>query len=221
MTEVWFIRHGESLGNTGGRTASAQSIPLTPHGHTQAADVVAIFPDSPDLIVMSRYIRTQETAAPTAARYPKAAKEIWPIEEFTYLDADKYKNTTVEERRPAAEIYWKAGDLDSVDGEGAESFNNLLKRVDDTIRRIEECKHARVAVFSHGLFLHTLEFRLQHPGMPAEELFQRISEIRVKGHMPNAHIIRAHTDKGRLVLGEKPQPKVIREVPKCQKPAPK
>jgi hypothetical protein len=35
--------------------------------------------------VTSPHLRTQQTTAPTIERFPDVPVEVWPIEEFTYL----------------------------------------------------------------------------------------------------------------------------------------
>lgn len=221
MAEIWFIRHGESLSNAGERTAGSDSILLTPKGHEQAKNIAPLFERAPDLIVMSPFIRTQLTAAPTIAHFPGAAQEIWPIQEISYLDEEKYSNTTVEERRPAAEAFWKRRDADYIDGIGAESINQFLNRVHDMVARLEKAPQERIAVFGHGLFFHALEIVMQNPKMPPEEIMDKLAVIRIHGHMPNCHVIRAHTENGKLALGPRPTDPSNKGAPKWRNPSPK
>ena len=79
-----FIRHGESTGNAGVPCHDLGSIELTERGHEQARQVAASWTQAPALVVTSPYTRTQQTAAPTIARFPGVPVEVWPIEEFTY-----------------------------------------------------------------------------------------------------------------------------------------
>ncbi len=55
---------------------------------------------------------------------------------------------------PFIERYWAAADPDYCDGEGAESFNDLLSRVEAALRRLEGFpEEALVYLFSHGQFI--------------------------------------------------------------------
>ena len=45
--------------------------------------------ETPSLIVTSLFLRTQQTAAPTIERFPDVPVEVWPIEEFTYLQPSR------------------------------------------------------------------------------------------------------------------------------------
>jgi 2,3-bisphosphoglycerate-dependent phosphoglycerate mutase len=53
MTEIWFIRHGESESNAGLPTFDTAKIELTPRGFAQAKQIVEAFTRPPSLIVTS------------------------------------------------------------------------------------------------------------------------------------------------------------------------
>jgi len=104
---VIFIRHGESTGNAGVPCHDLGAIELTELGQEQAREVAASWIEAPALIVTSPYTRTQQTAAPTIARFPGVPVEVWPIEEFTYLaqSARSCDFGHVEEQRLNMAIY--------------------------------------------------------------------------------------------------------------------
>ena len=83
MIRVFLIRHGESESNAGLPSADPGSAPLTPDGHRQARQVARVLADAPALIVTSPYLRARQTAQPTISRFPGAACEEWPVQEFT------------------------------------------------------------------------------------------------------------------------------------------
>lgn len=85
MPHVRFIRHGQSIANAGAFTADPAGIALSALGHAQAQQLADGLDRAPRLIVSSPFLRAQQTAAPTRLRYPEAASETWPIQEFTYL----------------------------------------------------------------------------------------------------------------------------------------
>src|SRR3546814_3784674 len=91
------------------------------------------------------------TAAPTIARFPGVPVEVWPIEEFTYLQPARCNGTRSAERMPHLERYWSAADPDYCDGEGAESFRALLGRCEAALARLAAMPPASlVYVFGPG-----------------------------------------------------------------------
>src|SRR3546814_2517008 len=88
-----FIRHGQSTGNAGVPCDDLGAIELTELGQEQAREVAASWTQAPALIVTSPYTRTRQTAAPTIARFPGVPVEVWPIEEFTYLQPARWNGT--------------------------------------------------------------------------------------------------------------------------------
>ena len=151
---VIFIRHGESTGNAGVPCHDLGAIELTELGQEQAHAVAASWAETPALIVTSPYTRTQQTAAPTIARFPGVPVEVWPIEEFTYLQPARWNGTRSAERMPHLERYWSAADPDYCDGEGAESFATLLRRCKTGLARLAAMPAGSlVYVFGHGQFI--------------------------------------------------------------------
>ena len=98
-----FIRHGESTGNAG---IPCNDLALKDLGWRQASEVAASWTETPDLIVTSPYLRTQQTAAPTIERFPEVPLEVWPIQEFTYLQPSRWNGTLSSERMQFIERYW-------------------------------------------------------------------------------------------------------------------
>ena len=113
-----------------------------------------------DLIVVSPFVRTRQTAEPLRQKYPDVPVEEWPVQEFSFLDADRCADTTQEERRPLAEAYFARNDPDYVDGKDAESFNQLLARVDDMLTRLRALPgENKTVVFTHGNFMRAARLR--------------------------------------------------------------
>jgi broad specificity phosphatase PhoE len=80
--------------------------------------------------------------------------EVWPIEEFTYLQPARWNGTRSAERMPHLERYWSEADPDYCDGEGAESFGTLLRRCEAALARLAAMPPASlVYVFGHGQFI--------------------------------------------------------------------
>lgn len=153
------IRHGESESNAGRPTDHPATVPLTERGRKQAERVVRAFSRAPDLLILSPYLRTRETAAPTLQAFPGTQTAEWPVQEFTYIAPERYRGTTVDDRRSFVRDYWARLDPDFRDGEGAESFRDLverLERVAEMLREIHQAGPGRfLAIFSHGQFIRS------------------------------------------------------------------
>ena len=160
MLTVRFIRHAESAANAGAATSDPASIPLTPRGHEQAQAVSDSFSDAPDLIICSPFLRVQQTAAPTCARFTSTPMETWAVQEFTYLAPTRCAHTTAEQRRPWVAQYWNAADPLAVDGDGAESFAAFMWRVSAALDRLAELPLASVALFGHGQFMQAVRWSI-------------------------------------------------------------
>ncbi len=160
--KVQLIRHAESAANAGLPTTSPGAIPLTDLGNLQAEKLAASITQAPDLIISSPFERALHTARPTALRFPEVPKEVWQIEEFTYLSPGRFAGTTQADRRPAADDYWRKADAMAVDGPGAESFAQLLMRAQSMLDRLSGLDLKHVAVFSHGQFIRAVAWLIKH-----------------------------------------------------------
>jgi broad specificity phosphatase PhoE len=152
-----FIRHGQSTGNAGIPTHDLSLLELTELGWRQARDVAETLTEMPSLIVTSPYLRTQQTAAPTIGRFPDVPVEVWPVQEFTYLQPVRWNGTVTSERMPVIERYWAEADPEYCDGEGAESFAALRIRARVTLDHLTEMDDdSLVYIFSHGQFIQAI-----------------------------------------------------------------
>lgn len=161
MKKVVFIRHGESESNAGERTRHPQSINLTLKGRQEADAKAAAFTGHPDLIVTSSYIRTKQTAEPFLKKFDDVPVAEWDIQEFTFLSAEKYKDTTNAERMPFLEEYWKRADPFYKDCDTAESFAEFVKRCKDTVEQMKKCDGDLTLAFSHGYLMNGIRFLLK------------------------------------------------------------
>lgn len=178
MTRIICCRHGQSVANAGAATLDPLSIELTELGRQQAEDVALGWVEAPSLIVVSPAERARATALPTIRRFPTVRVEEWPVQEFTYLAPARCAGTTAEHRRAWVENYWALADPEKCDGEGAESFNELLIRVDSTIERLAQFTQrmdGTVLLFGHGQFINAMRWRrlkaVEQRGMHAFRIF--------------------------------------------------
>lgn len=162
MKEVWLIRHAESTANAGAATYSPEVIPLTEKGLAQAQSVADQISKRPDLIVVSPFLRSKQTAAPLIARSRDVPVEEWNVQEFTYLAPERCHNTTLTERKPLVDAYWSRNDPNYCDGAGAESFADLMTRAQATLTQIKKPEDKFVVVISHGQFIRAAIWLLLH-----------------------------------------------------------
>lgn len=189
--QVFLIRHAESMGNAGLRTTTPAGNNLTAKGRKQAGELAASINEVPDLVVWSSYSRTRETALPLIQKYPEVRTEEWPdIQEFTYLNPKKCFNTTPEERKPMVAAYWEAMDPDYNDGDGAESFAEMILRVRIMLRRVKERPEDTIYIFTHGQFMETVKIVLTHPDESSANLMRIFNERNRGKLVANCEIMR-------------------------------
>ena len=63
---VLYVRHAESVANAGWITLPNNKIPLSEAGKQTAFELADRLPAEPALVLVSRALRTQQTAEPTA-----------------------------------------------------------------------------------------------------------------------------------------------------------
>ncbi len=156
--EIWWVRHGESVGNAGERTRDPGSYSLTPRGFAQAEAFAAHLARPPSLIIVSPYVRAQKTAEPTIQRFPGVPVEEWAIQEITFLAPARCIDTTQVERRSLARDYWVKFDPDSTDGEGAESFAQTVERARTALAALRTRRESFILIFSHAVFMRIMHW---------------------------------------------------------------
>ncbi len=197
MPTVWLIRHGESESNAGLVTQDAGSSALTARGHAEAEAIARLFPTAPALIITSPYRRTALTAAPTRRRFPATPHEEWPVHEFTYLDADQRRDTTLQQREPWVAAYWEHCDPTLRAGAAAESFADLFARVQAFRARLVRLEADPVAVFSHGHFLSAVLWSiLTEPPAPTIPAMRHFRAFIHGLALPNGGIVKLIVQDG-------------------------
>lgn len=197
MSELlaWFIRHAESESNAGLATSDTALTPLTPKGIEQARRFAQMFPRPPSLIVTSAYRRSQQTAQPLVERFPAVTQEVWPVYEFAYLERFRGQLTVSEQRRPTAEAYWQRCDPFYRGSEHAETFVELMQRVQATLERLRQQESGFVAVFGHGNFMRVMYWALFTGSFEVSaERMQQFRAARLMFKMPHTAIIKLRFD---------------------------
>ncbi|MFY8268993.1 MAG: histidine phosphatase family protein [Terrimicrobiaceae bacterium] len=166
MKRIRLIRHAESQANAGYSTSDPASIELTETSWSAAREFAKAYDGpEPDLIVTSPYRRAQQTAQPLIERFG-CRVEILEVHEFTYLSPARCRNTNSAHRRPMVEAYWTTSNPQACDGEGAESFEEFLERVERSTRVLREHDAATILVFTHEFFINAVRF-FDLPGKPS------------------------------------------------------
>ncbi|WP_158819895.1 histidine phosphatase family protein [Granulicella sp. S156] len=189
-----FIRHGQSTGNVGIPCEDLALLELTELGWEQARELAEGWIEVPDLIVTSPYLRAQQTAAPTMKRFPEVPVEVWPIQEFTYLQPGRWNGTLSIERMPFIEQYWGQADPEYCDGAGAESFSSLLERAQTALQRLASYPtETLIYLFSHGQFMQAVRSLVTESNMSNRE---KMSGFWGKGSQPisNGELIRVRKE---------------------------
>jgi 2,3-bisphosphoglycerate-dependent phosphoglycerate mutase len=206
MKEIWLIRHGESESNADDTilTTTTAGTGLTPKGVTQAEYVAAAFRNPPALIVTSSYLRSQQSAQPTIARFPAARLAEWQVQEFNCFSLARRYNTSGQQRAPFWAEFWERCDPEYMDGEGAESFAMLIARAQATLEQLRRLDDGFTAIFSHGLFMRTLLWVGVVADAEADpESMRRFHAFRSSFRIPNGAILKVYVnDQQELVFGK-------------------
>jgi len=173
---IFLIRHAESEANINGKTLSHASIALSENGHKQAQALCAKLPEI-DHVIVSRYLRTHQTAAPLLEKYNLTLEIDEHVHEFSYLSERKCANTNIDDRKAWVNTYWEKMDYQHRDADDAESFEDLYVRVQAFHNKLKvltkNYTQKNLAVFSHGQFLQLLMMQLQQLQPLSKELMQQ------------------------------------------------
>ena len=169
MTNLIFVRHGQSEANLSKIFAGQTETNLTALGREQAARTAAYLKEFPIThIYASDLRRTLETAAPTANIH---GLEVIPDPAFREIYAGEWEGKPYEVlKRDYAEAYrvWLE-DVGRAHPNGGERVVDLYQRVNAEIHRLIELHRGKcVAVFSHATPARALGCKWF--GYPPEEM---------------------------------------------------
>lgn len=178
--KILFIRHGESEAHVGLAAPHIEEVRLTTLGWTKAQEIADYWPQAPDLIITSPYLRAWETASPTRSRFPGVTCETWPeVQEFTYLGSLAGKTLTKQERSGKVRDFWERNDPIHKDGNG-ESFAELICRASTVLEKLKQLD-GFVVIFTHEQFIRAVQSVLEGwMGLSREQMpMRRYREILV------------------------------------------
>jgi alpha-ribazole phosphatase len=188
---IFLIRHAESEANINGKTLSHASIALSENGHIQAQNLCSTLPKI-DHVMVSKYLRTQQTAAPILEKYKLDFEVDEHLHEFSYLSERKCANTNLNDRKAWVNAYWDKMDCQHRDADDAESFEDLYLRVQafhDKLKAVAgHYAKKNLVVFSHGQFLQLLIMQIQQPRPLTKELMQQFRADLVRQPIKNTEV---------------------------------
>jgi probable phosphoglycerate mutase len=165
MTELIFIRHGETDWNRAQCFQGQIDVPLNDTGHEQARRVArALAAEQVDVLVASDLQRARQTAAPLASALarPAVAAPAWREQAFGVLEGLRVAD--VQARHPQLWSQWIRHDPDYALPEG-ESVRQFHSRIVAALRDLVAQHEGRtLAVVTHGGVLDML-WRTVH-GLP-------------------------------------------------------
>ncbi|MBA4177495.1 MAG: histidine phosphatase family protein [Leptothrix sp. (in: Bacteria)] len=191
MTELLFIRHGETDWNRQQRFQGHIDVPLNDTGRDQAARLAArLAAEQHDLLFSSDLQRARQTAAPLAAAWGRDDGVLPGFREQGFGLLEGLDAPTIQAEQPALWRGWLQQDADFA-APGGESQRQFHARVLAAVRELVD-RHAgrRVVVVTHGGVLDML-WRSAH-GLPLAGLRQC--------HIPNTGINRLRWVDGVLCI---------------------
>lgn len=187
--KILLIRHAESEANAGLKTSDPAAIPLTEKGKSQAIKLAGQFNEAPDLIIITSYLRTRQTAQPLIDKFPSVPVEVWPLHEFTFLSPLACQNTSVQDRLPMVKDYWSRCDPFFIHGEGAESFDQFSTRVKEVWEKLKDLRHSSITIFTHGQVMRFLKQYLEEGDLHIGDAMQHLEKNKLTRPIQNAEMI--------------------------------
>jgi 2,3-bisphosphoglycerate-dependent phosphoglycerate mutase len=186
---IWLIRHAQSTANRGIWSNEPQKIALSEQGQQQAQQLAQSITQKPELIVVSPFLRTLETAQPIIDRWPNVPLQVWPIQELVYLSPSHFAAVTPSEQNIMKETYWQRLDPFFCDGQGAESFANFVERLHNFHRRLSAC-YGFTLVIGHGQFFKAYLLGLHEPWAATKAWMQYFRNEEVSQPLHNCEILK-------------------------------
>ena len=184
MRRLTFVRHAESVANAGGRTMPHAEIPLSELGHHQADELAALLDVEPSSVLVSRFVRTQQTAAPFCGRHG-IRHQIHPsLHEFSVIDPALIEGLDGAQRKPFVKTYWDDPDPYRRLGENADTFAEFQGRIDAFMADMESLP-ASTVIFGHGIWFALLFWSLSGQRVTDAESMSAFRRYQLAFPMPN------------------------------------
>jgi probable phosphoglycerate mutase len=157
VTELLFIRHGETDWNRQGRFQGQIDVPLNVLGQAQAQRLAArLAAERYDALFTSDLLRARETAAPLAAAWRATPVPMTSLREQSFGVLEGLDVPTIQARHPELWQRWLRQHGDDAMPEG-ESLREFHARVMAAMQELlAQAPGPRVAVVTHGGVLDML-----------------------------------------------------------------
>lgn len=192
MKSLYFIRHGQSLANTGAKSMPDKDIPLTDLGEKQANLLLSDWQTlniTPSCIYSSPLLRAKQTAIIFNQNYALNIHILPELKEFCCLSFDNIKDMMGNERAVLAKHYWQNATIEFKDGDDADSFCEFDGRVSAFLNRLEYFEHNSV-FFGHGIWVGLLAWRLLGLSVKTNADMQKFRQFQTALPMYNTVIYR-------------------------------
>ncbi|MEJ6077473.1 histidine phosphatase family protein [Vibrio sp. 1-Bac 57] len=172
MTDLYLIRHGETLFNQLGCFQGHSDSPLTATGHLQASNLVSYFNDIPlQQFYSSDLGRAIATATPLAKakQLPLQTCPLLREISYDYLDGQAKRQLTDKDREKLTRLF--SAELDYRIGEG-ETLAEVQMRLFDKINALNKLHQGQsIAVMTHGLSIVMLIKKILQIPVDAPRMF--------------------------------------------------
>lgn len=162
MKSLYFIRHGQSLANTGAKSMPDADVPLTDLGRQQARDLLKywwILEIEPSHIYASPLLRAKQTADIFNQDFKQNIDILPQLKEFCCLSFANIENMCGSKRAVLAKHYWQTADIKFKDGDDADSFLEFQQRVSAFLSVVKDFNHNSL-FFGHGIWIGMLIWQL-------------------------------------------------------------
>jgi len=172
MTDLYLIRHGETLFNQLGCFQGHSDSPLTETGHLQASNLISYFNDIPlQQFYSSDLGRAVATATPLAKakQLPLQTCPLLREISYDYLDGQAKRQLTDKDREKLTRLF--SAELDYRIGEG-ETLAEVQTRLFDKINALKKLHQGQsIAVMTHGLSIVMLIKKILQIPVDAPRMF--------------------------------------------------
>jgi alpha-ribazole phosphatase len=195
MKTITFIRHAESVSNAGGVTMPHDAIPLSDLGYLQARELAALLDVEPAAILVSRLVRTHQTAEPFCERFDMRPQVNPSLDEFSVIDPILIEGLDGSQRKPFVKDYWDNPDPHRRLGVNADTFAEFEARVSSFMEDMEESPDSTV-IFGHGIWFGLLLWRLLGYSANDADNMRSFRRFQLSLPMPNCAVFNLAHIKG-------------------------
>lgn len=182
--KIYIIRHAESEQNIGIFHEHSGTNPLTSHGHKQASELSKTLVQ-PSKIIVSKFIRTIQTAEPVIKKFPDTEIHVWSnTHEYINVNTAKLIDKTNSNYEVREKFVWSINDPFYRDGDMNESFAEFVDRVLDLILELQKLTGINY-VFTHAYVIRMLKvllnkhsgtYKLEHNALGSKKFYLQIKK---------------------------------------------